>query len=133
MIVADTNTIAYLYLPSDFSEYVEALLLKDSDWIAPILWRSELRNILALYLRKELISMDDALEIQQQAETLMRDNEYSVNSFEVLETASASGCSAYDSEFICLAKSQKCNLITADKKILRQFPDIAISAKDYVA
>ena len=73
------------------------------------------------------------LEIQQQAETLMRDNEYSVNSFEVLETASASGCSAYDSEFICLAKSQKCNLITADKKILRQFPDIAISAKDYVA
>lgn len=131
MIVADTNTIAYLYLPSDYSEYVEALLLKDPDWIAPILWRSELRNILALYLRKKLISMDDALEIQQQAESLLKDNEYTVNSFEVLKTANQSGCSAYDSEFICLAKSQNCKLVTADKKILKQFPDIAISAKEY--
>ncbi|KZY34838.1 MULTISPECIES: type II toxin-antitoxin system VapC family toxin [unclassified Oleiphilus] len=133
MIVADTNTIAYLYLPSDYSEYVEALLLKDPDWIAPILWRSELRNILALYLRKELISMEDALEIQQQAENLLKDNEYTVNSFEVLNTANESGCSAYDSEFICLAKSQNCKLVTADKKILKQFPDIAISAREYVA
>lgn len=133
MIVADTNTIAYLYLPSDYSEHVEALLLKDPDWIAPILWRSELRNILALYLRKKLISMDDALEIQQQAENLLKDNEYTVNSFEVLNTANESGCSAYDSEFICLAKSQNCKLITADKKILKQFPDLAITAKEYVA
>ena len=52
MIVADTNTIAYLYLPSDYSDDVETLLLKDSHWIAPLLWRSELRNILTLYLRK---------------------------------------------------------------------------------
>lgn len=52
MIVADTNTIAYLYLPSEYIEYVEALLLKDSHWIAPLLWRSELRNILALYMPK---------------------------------------------------------------------------------
>lgn len=133
MIVADTNTIAYLYLPSEFSEYVEALLLKDSDWIAPILWRSELRNILALYLKKELISMGDALEIQQQAETLMKGNEYSVNSVEVLNIAKESGCSAYDSEFVFLAKSQGCKLVTADKKILKQFPDIAISAKDYAS
>lgn len=132
MIVADTNTIAYLYLPSIFSNYVETLLLKDSDWIAPILWRSELRNILTLYLRKELIPMDDALEIQQQAEILMRDNEYSMNSFEVLKTANASGCSAYDSEFICLAKSQKCKFITADQKLQKKFPDIAISARDYL-
>jgi predicted nucleic acid-binding protein len=132
MIVADTNTIAYLYLPSDYSEYAEALLLKDTDWIAPILWRSEFRNILALYLRKGLISMENALDVQQQAETLMRDNEYSVNSFDVLNIANSSGCSAYDAEFISLAKNQKCKLITSDKKILRQFPDIAISAKDYV-
>ncbi|MCP5163343.1 MAG: type II toxin-antitoxin system VapC family toxin [Hahellaceae bacterium] len=133
MIVADTNTIAYLYLPSDFSEYVEALLLKDSHWIAPLLWRSELRNILALYMRKELISMSDALEIQQQAELLMADNEYTVSSFDVLEMAKSSGCSAYDSEFICLANNEKCKLITADKKIIKAFPDIALTAKDFIS
>ncbi|MCG8614126.1 MAG: type II toxin-antitoxin system VapC family toxin [Pseudomonadales bacterium] len=133
MIVADTNTIAYLYLPSDYSDYVEALLLKDPDWIAPVLWRSELRNILALYLRKALISMDDALEIQQQAEHLLEGNEYTVNSVDVLITANESGCSAYDSEFICLAKSQNCKLITKKKKILNQFPDIAMTAREYVS
>ena len=48
MIVADTNTIAYLYLPSDFSEACELALTKDPHWIASLLWRSELRNILAI-------------------------------------------------------------------------------------
>jgi predicted nucleic acid-binding protein len=80
MIVADTNTIAYLYLPSDYSDDVEALLLKYSHWIAPLLWRSELRNILALYLRKDLITMSDAVEIQQQAEALLSGNEYKLTS-----------------------------------------------------
>ena len=97
------NTIAYLYLPSDYSEYVEALL-EDPDWIAPHIGQ-ELRNILALYLRKELISMDDALEIQQQAENLLKDNEYR-EFFEVLNTTNESGCSAYDSVYL-LGKEPK--------------------------
>lgn len=133
MIVADTNTIAYLYLPSDFSDTVEALLLKDSEWIAPILWRSELRNILALYVKKQLIGLDDAFEIQQQAEALMEDHEYQINSNEVLRISDLSGCSAYDSEFISLAINQNCKLVTADKKILRSFPEVAITAKDFVS
>ncbi len=133
MIVADTNTIAYLYLPSDYSNDVEALLLKDSHWIAPLLWRSELRNILTLYLRKEMITMPDAAEIQQQAEALLSGNEYKVNSLEVIQLAHDSGCSAYDSEFICLAKNTNCKLVTADKKILRTFPEIATTAHNFVA
>ncbi|MFV1922254.1 MAG: type II toxin-antitoxin system VapC family toxin [Methylotenera sp.] len=104
MIVADTNTIAYLYLPSDYSNDVEALLLKDSHWIAPLLWRSELRNILTLYLRKDMITMSDAAEIQQQAEALSSGNEYKVNSLEVIQIAHESGCSAYDSEFVRLSR-----------------------------
>jgi len=132
MIAADTNTIAYLYLPSDYSNDVEALLLKDSHWIAPLLWRSELRNILTLYLRKEMITMPDAAEIQQQAEALLSGNEYKVNSLEVIQLAHDSGCSAYDSEFICLAKNINCKLVTADKKILRTFPEVATTAHNFV-
>ena len=133
MIVADTNTIAYLYLPSDYSNDVEALLLKDSHWIAPLLWRSELRNILTLYLRKDMITMSDAAEIQQQAEALLSGNEYKVNSLEVIQIAHESGCSAYDSEFVSLAKNTNSKLVTADKKILKTFPEIATSARDFVA
>jgi len=63
MIVVDTNTIAYLYLPTDFTESVEELLSKDAIWIAPSLWRSELRSILAQYLRREIIDFETACVI----------------------------------------------------------------------
>lgn len=44
MIVVDTNTIAYLYLLTEHTADVEALLDKDPHWVAPLLWRSEYRN-----------------------------------------------------------------------------------------
>jgi predicted nucleic acid-binding protein len=52
MIVVDTNVLAYLYLPGEYTAAAETLLEQDSDWAEPILWRSEFRNILARYLRR---------------------------------------------------------------------------------
>ncbi|MEE8057509.1 MAG: type II toxin-antitoxin system VapC family toxin [Pseudomonadales bacterium] len=133
MIVVDTNTIAYLYLPTKFTNSVEELLIADSNWIAPSLWRSELRNILATYLRTQIISLEAACNIQNKAELIMDKNEYSVDSISVLTLAKESGCTAYDCEFISLAKTLDTKLITADKKLIRTFPEIAISASDYNA
>ena len=133
MIVVDTNTIAYLYLPTDYTSDVEALLERDSHWIAPLLWRSEFRNIMTLYIRKNLIDLDTALQMQAQAEKQLAGNEYSVNSTSVLALAKQSGCSAYDCEFISIAKSLNSTLVTADKKLIASFPGIAMSTKDYLA
>ena len=133
MIVADTNTIAYLYLPTDFSNDCERALLKDSIWAAPVLWRSELRNILSLYVRKNLIDLTDAFDIQREAELLLSGNEYEVDSLSVIKIAHESSCSAYDCEFIYLAQSTGSKLITADKKILRKFPDLALTAKEFAS
>ena len=133
MIVVDTNTIAYLYLPTDYTADVEAVLEKDPLWIAPLLWRSEFRNILALYVRKNIIDLDTAVQMQAQAEQQLAGNEYSVNSAVVLTLAKDSGCTAYDCEFISIAKLLNSKLVTADKKLIAAFPDIAMSAKDFVA
>lgn len=132
MIVADTNTIAYLYLPTAQTDDVVSLLHKDPQWVAPLLWRSEFRNILALYIKKGIIDLTTAVAMQSQAEQQLADREYTVNSMDVLALASDSGCSAYDCEFISLAKSLNVKLITGEKKLIQMFPEVAITAGDYL-
>ncbi len=127
MIVIDTNIIAYLYLPTEYTKKAEDLLLEEPIWAAPVLWRSEFRNILALYIRKEILAFDQAVQIQTEAESLMEENEFQVNSLDVLNLVQASSCSAYDCEFVALAQNLQIRLVTADKKIISEFPDIAIS------
>ncbi|MBU1661886.1 MAG: type II toxin-antitoxin system VapC family toxin, partial [Chloroflexi bacterium] len=85
MIVVDTNIIGYLYLSSERSEQAEKALLKDAQWVAPILWRSEFRNVLALYMRKGVFLLEDAIRIMGEATLLMQDGEYEAVSLQVLQ------------------------------------------------
>ena len=126
MIVVDTNVIAYLHLNGEFTDRAEALLQKDPEWVAPLLWRSELRNLLAGYLRRKTLRFSDAREIQAEAESLMAGSEYDVESGRVLELARDSECSAYDCEFIALAMQLGVRLATMDGRLLKAFPDVAM-------
>lgn len=132
MIVVDTNIISYLYLSGDRSQQSENLLSFDSHWVAPILWRSEFRSVLAQYLRKNLLNIDEILLIIQQAEKLLTDNEYEISSAHIMQLVKSSQCSAYDCEFVALAQYLDTPLITADKKILREFPEIANTTSSYL-
>ncbi len=122
MIVVDTNIISYLLLPTPHTELAERVCQADPEWAAPVLWRSEMRNVLALYLRKELIQLDQAVALQEQAEELLRGNEYQVTSGSVLALSAKSGCSAYDCEFVALARDLNVQLVTADRGLLKAFP-----------
>jgi predicted nucleic acid-binding protein len=131
MIVVDTNVIAYLFISGDFTEKTKSLLFHDPEWIAPFLWRSEFRNILSLYIRKKYVDIDEALLIMNEAENFMNENEYEVNSKEILELVNNSNCSAYDCEFVALAKRLNLKLFTSDKKILKEFPQFVNSISDF--
>jgi predicted nucleic acid-binding protein len=132
MIVVDTNIIGYLYLTSEHSSLAEQVLLKDPHWIAPLLWRSELRNVLALYIRKKILSLPEVHQVMEEALHLMQDQEFEVTSHQILDLVAVSTCSAYDCEFIALAKDFDILLITSDRQIINQFPDIAISPQAFV-
>ena len=122
MIVVDTNIIGHLFLSSDLSSMSEDALRKDSEWAAPLLWRSELRNVLALYMRKDIITLNDAQMIMDKATDLMQGQEYEVSSAQVLNLTSERNCSAYDCEFVALAQELGVNLIALDRQILEQSP-----------
>jgi len=133
MIVVDTNVIGYLFLSSERSAQAEQALRQDPHWAAPLLWRSELRNVLAVYVNQALTSLEDAVHIITEAENLMKDSEYEIASDQVLRLAEQSKCSAYHCEFVALAMALNVPLITVDKKVVVQFPAISIDLKEFVS
>ena len=131
MIVVDSNVLAYFYLPGDFTAAAEILLQREPEWAAPLLWRSELRNILAGYIRRRTLSFAQAAAIQREAESLMANAEFAIDSLSVLELVRDSDCSAYDCEFVVLAQRLNTSLITMDGKLLTAFPELAVALTDY--
>jgi len=132
MIVVDTNVISYFYLSSESSELAEQLFMKTSSWSVPMLWRSEFRNVLSFYVRGKIITLQDAIQIFETAESLLQDNEYEINSMQVLKLSLESGCTAYDCEFVNLAQDLNIPLVTMDKKVLNKFQSTAVSIQKYI-
>jgi len=124
MIVADTNIISYLFLPTVYSERASQLYKIEPEWAAPSLLRSEFRNVLALYLRQKIVTLAEALVLQDEAEALMTDQEFTVTSLQVLTLTDSSICSAYDCEFVALAKQLSVKLVTQDKKYSANSPTL---------
>ncbi len=131
MIAVDTNVIAYLWIPGEFTALAEQVLLKDPEWIAPLVWRSEFRNVLAEYVRREIVALDAAMQILAQAETHMRGGERAATSADVLRSAVRSRCSAYDCEFVVVAEQAGTPLVTNDKRLLAAFPAVAVSLEAF--
>jgi predicted nucleic acid-binding protein len=122
MIVVDTNVVAYLFLPADFTARAETWLRDERDWAAPLLWRSEFRNVLAGFLRRRPLGCEAALQIQREAQALLFGREHEVDSHQVLERVRDSGCSAYDCEFVAVAARLGVKLLTSGTQVLKAFP-----------
>ncbi len=133
MIIVDTNIISYLLLPATYTDSVDALYEAEPKWAAPLLWKSEFRNVLALYLRKKLITLEKALLLQESAESLMAQNEFDVPSPQIISLINESSCSSYDCEFVALAHHFNSKLVTQDKKLLREFPSTAMPVSDFLS
>ena len=132
MIVIDANVIAYLLIKGDYTVKARKLLKKDVEWVAPQLWRSEFRNVLTTYVRNEYFNLSQAFFLMKKAEELMKGGEYIVYSKDVIELSTESGCSAYDCEYVALAKDLSVNLYTTDRKLVKSFPDIVHNLDDII-
>ena len=132
MIVVDANLIGYLFLQNEFTPLTIQVFEKDPDWYAPLLWQSEVRNIVTKYFRKELLTLEQIQHIINEAHDLMTDHERLVASSSVLELMAKSRCTAYDCEYVALAKEMKFPLVTFDKDVVRDFPQIAKFPQDFI-
>jgi len=131
MIVVDTNLILHLTIAGERTAQVEQVRSRDGVWAAPLLWRSEYRNVLSLYMRTGKMGLETALELAADAEARMEGREYSLDASAVLRLAADSSCTAYDCEFVALARQLGVKLVTTDKQVLAAFPETAVSLDSF--
>ncbi|MBI5473598.1 MAG: type II toxin-antitoxin system VapC family toxin [Ignavibacteriae bacterium] len=122
MRVVDTNVIAYFFIQSSETIHAEALYLKDPVWVAPFFWHSEFLNVLATYMGAHRMTPAEAIALASEAELFMAGRGHSVNTSLVLNLAAESNLSAYDCQFVALARQLGTRLVTADKQLLKAFP-----------
>ena len=130
MIVADTNLIVYLFITGDQTSLAQKVLDLDPQWIVPPLWQSEFRNVLAASMRRGMTLLE-AKQIMEDALQTMEKRQIMPANEKILELIAESDCTAYDCEFIALAKQLGIPVVTADKQLLRQFSDWAISLEEF--
>ena len=132
MFVVDSNVVAYCWLNSPRTELAQAVRVQDGDWHVPVLWRSELRSMIGGYVRRSDLTLKQAGAVMQRIEAELQGNEHLVESDDVLKLLSTSDLSAYDCEFVALARALGTRLVTEDRAILRAFPRDALSMEAFV-
>jgi predicted nucleic acid-binding protein len=90
-------------------------------------------NVLALYIRKKNIRLEEAQRIMEEALHLMREREYEVTSCQGLNLVATSTCSAYDCEFVASAKDSNVPLVAVNPRILIQSTGIAGTLAKFLA
>jgi predicted nucleic acid-binding protein len=125
--------IAYCWLNSPMTGLAQRVRVKDPDWQVPVLWRSEMRSILAGYLRDGSLSTAQACRVMRQVEEALAGCEHLVSSDAVLKVIEATRLSAYDAEFVALSKELSVPLVTEDKVVLKAFPEAALSMEGFLA
>ena len=125
MIVADANVILYALTPGEHTATARRAL-EGADGVAvPTLWRLEVANALAVITRRGLLTPEEATQAFTGALATFSSREHEVAADAALRIAIDSALSAYDAEYVALARELGCTLLTNDGRIVREAPDVA--------
>lgn len=133
MIVVGVDILAYFFLEGVKTPAARRLRELDDHWAAPEIWRHEFANILVRACRSSRLPLPDAHRIWREAEDLMRGSEHAADqsgalSLAVLERAET----AYDAQYVLLARSLDVKCVTEDARLRRAFPADTICMSDFL-
>ena len=126
MIVVDTDVMVSLLLGGEHGEEAARLFERDPEWAAPVILTSELRNVLLGYVRRGVLTADEARGMSEDAAAVLGGRTATVSDGETLDTALECDLSAYDAEFVVLARTLGVRLVTLDGGILSGAGDVAV-------
>jgi predicted nucleic acid-binding protein len=133
VIVADSNLVVYFLVSGDFTERAERIRAADRDWIVPSIFPHELLNVLTRYIRTGRLERDEAVKLFRRARMSVQVSDMAIDELSIFNLCMNSECSSYDMEYVALAMELGLTLVTADQKIIRAFPDVAVNLTTYGA
>ena len=133
MIVVDVNIIAYLLLAGEKTALAQQVYKLDSDWRVPALWSHEFLNVLASNVKFGGINMAQANEALENGRYLFSENIQPVDHKLALTLAVIHQISAYDTQYVALAQSLNCLLLTEDAKLCDKLPETAVCMANFIA
>ncbi|OGV43880.1 MAG: hypothetical protein A2X48_05290 [Lentisphaerae bacterium GWF2_49_21] len=134
MIVVDTNILVYYMIEGENTALAQKVKEQDPEWIVPSLWKHEFINALTvihIQNKKQGRDFNQYQSIWHDTLNLFSESETPVDLSNALDLAVNNGISAYDAQFVTLAKDLDVKLITADRELLRKFPETAVSMESF--
>jgi len=132
VIVVDSNIIAARNLTSALTPQAKQVEHKDPVWIVPCLWRYEFQNILASAIKAKQITLEQALNVWQKVSGILMENESEPPAARVIELVAHYGITAYDGQFIALARDMDILCVTEDQELQGKFPGIVVSMEGFL-
>lgn len=123
MIVVDVNVVAYFFIQGDRTDDARTLFSHDPDWRLPTLWRHEFLNVLATYARQGGASISDVQALWRRSMEWFAPAEQPADMEAALALAGENRVSAYDAQYVVLAHQLQTVCVTADKRLLKAFPN----------
>lgn len=126
-MVAHVTLLAACVLPGPPDPAVERLWLRVHAlrWVAPRIWRSEMRDHLRRAVREGRLPPSEALDLEGQAAAFLTHGEVEIQGRDVLRLALESGWRAAECEFVCLSRLLGVPLVTLDPALRAAFPEDA--------
>jgi predicted nucleic acid-binding protein len=135
MIVVDNSVLSGFAIPEDdYNRLAWKARDLDGDWHAPELVRSEFRSVCNGYLRKGEPRANIHLFSLAAEQSIVIHRLAHERVFDVLvESQKTVPLSAYDAEYVALARQLGCKLVTTDKEVLKAFPDVAVRLEKFAS
>ena len=130
MIVVDTNVMVRLLEGGEGGADAAMLFESDPEWAAPPILVSELRNVLLGAVRRGDVGAGQAKAMSDHAVEILGGRITSVEGSQVIDIALECDLTAYDAEFVALARQLGVALATLDNGILDGAADVAVSVRN---
>ncbi|MBC8322468.1 MAG: type II toxin-antitoxin system VapC family toxin [Candidatus Marinimicrobia bacterium] len=124
MIVVDVNIIVNLFIDGEHSPAATDLFEQDDQWYCPDIWLHEITNVMSTYVKHGGLSIKKADQILNNAIAYFLDSTFSMPMTDVLKCSIKYNISAYDAEYIVLAKINNTQLVTVDKRLNKAIPQL---------